>query len=82
MALRTTLFPRFIRMVGLSMQLFRADLKSKLCHAIITEVMKDLIPSKRVKWKNNMEGYELPDGDEDECKPGKSESENEEDPSI
>ena len=44
--------------------------------------MKDFIPPKRVKPKNNMEGYKLLDQDEEEYKPGESESENEEDPSI
>lgn len=54
------------------MQFFRVCRMSKPC----------LIPPKGVKRKNSMEGFELFDADEDVCKPGESESESEEDPSI
>ena len=52
---------------------------SKPCPATVKLVIKGLIPPKRVERKNSMEGFEPFGADEDECKPGESESENEED---
>ena len=55
---------------------------SKPCPATVKSVIKGSIPPKGEKRKNSMEGFELFDADEDVCKPGESESESEEDPSI
>ena len=73
---------RIMRLVGTSMQDFREELKSKPCPTTIKVVIRGIIPPKGVKRTNNVEGLELFDGDENDGKPGQSESEDEEDESI
>lgn len=55
---------------------FREDLMSKPYLATMKEEINGLIPSNGVKRKNNMEGFEVFDGEECECQPGESESVN------